>query len=100
MAASKNVTVTESCSLSVVENAYCAYLAIANPNLAPVVALFDRGFPFLRPTWRRTVGGLLRSPCARTSPCHVRGLFLPRVPSSGCKKKHPRSGGRGLADRA
>ena len=46
MAASRNVTVTESCSLTVVENAYCAYLAIANPNLAPVVALFDRGFSF------------------------------------------------------
>src|SRR5262249_6618656 len=46
MAASRNVTVTESCSLTVVDNAYCAYLAIANPNLAPVVALFDRGFSF------------------------------------------------------
>jgi hypothetical protein len=36
--------ITESRSLTVVENAYCAYLAIANPNLAPVVTLFDRGF--------------------------------------------------------
>src|SRR5262249_12334232 len=42
----RNVTVTESYSLSVAESAYGAELAIANPNLAPVQAFGgdDRGF--------------------------------------------------------
>ena len=92
MAARRNVRVTESCSLTVVENAYCAYLAIANPNLAQVVALFDRGFSFSASNFGHggagPWAGCYDRPVEELAPAMC-GAFLTPRSFIGCKKKPP-----------